>query len=218
VSDQDLLIPASQPDSVPPNARTRRGRVQMIFLLLACASPVIASYLAYYVFKPEGNKTNYGVLVNPPQPINPNWLAIPTKGKWTLLVSRSANECRKGNDACVQLLYLMRQLRVAMGKEAPRLQLVWVVSDGKPVDPDLAKAYDQTNAGFMIVNAPLEDQAVAWRAWLGKENAASQIQLIDPSGEKMMFFPATGDAKDFVRMRKDLEKLLRLNRKGEKAQ
>jgi hypothetical protein len=105
-----------------------------------------------------------------------------------------------------------------MGKEAPRLQLVWVVSDGKPVDPDLAKAYDQTNAGFMIVNAPLEDQAVAWRAWLGKENAASQIQLIDPSGEKMMFFPATGDAKDFVRMRKDLEKLLRLNRKGEKAQ
>lgn len=34
------------------DARTRRGRLMMLFLLLVCASPVIASYLAYYVFTP----------------------------------------------------------------------------------------------------------------------------------------------------------------------
>ena len=58
VSDKELLIPASQTDSSAINAQTRRGRMQMLFLLLACAAPVIASYFAYYVIKPEGGKTN----------------------------------------------------------------------------------------------------------------------------------------------------------------
>ena len=43
MSDKELLIPASQTDSVAINAQTRRGRIQMILLLLACATPVIAS-------------------------------------------------------------------------------------------------------------------------------------------------------------------------------
>jgi len=53
----------------------------MILLLLACAAPVIASYLAYYVFKPEGGKTNYGTLIQPPQAINPSWLDISFSGR-----------------------------------------------------------------------------------------------------------------------------------------
>ncbi|OYY09833.1 MAG: hypothetical protein B7Y67_15495, partial [Polynucleobacter sp. 35-46-11] len=71
MSDKELLIPASQMDSSAINAQTRRGRLQMLFLLLACAAPVIASYLAYYVFKPEGGKTNFGTLVQPVQDMNP---------------------------------------------------------------------------------------------------------------------------------------------------
>ena len=53
LSDKELLIPASA-DSVAIDERTRRGRLQMLFLLLACAAPVIASYFAYYVIKLEG--------------------------------------------------------------------------------------------------------------------------------------------------------------------
>ena len=45
------------------DARTRRGRLMMLFLLLVCASPVIASYLAYYVFTPAGGKAAYGTVV-----------------------------------------------------------------------------------------------------------------------------------------------------------
>jgi len=44
------------------DARTRRGRWMMLLLLLVCASPVIASYLAYYVFTPAGGKAAYGAL------------------------------------------------------------------------------------------------------------------------------------------------------------
>ncbi|MEY4143148.1 MAG: hypothetical protein RLZZ173_602 [Pseudomonadota bacterium] len=216
MNDQDLLIPASQVDRKAVDARTRRGRIQMILLLLACAAPVIASYLAYYVFKPEGGKTNYGTLIQPPQAINPSWLDISFSGKWTLLVARPASECRKGNDACVELLYLMRQVRLALGKEKNRVQLVWVVSDRLPVDSDIKQAYDPETAGFIIVPAPDPKNSTAWLTWLNQQNLGSGIQLIDPSGEKMMVFPDKAESKDFVRMRKDLDRLLKLNRKGEK--
>ena len=216
MNDQDLLIPASQVDRQAVDARTRRGRIQMILLLLACAAPVIASYLAYYVFKPEGGKTNYGTLIQPPQAINPSWLDISFSGKWTLLVARPASECRKGNDACVELLYLMRQVRLALGKEKNRVQLVWVVSDRFPVDPDIKQAYDPETAGFIIVPAPDPKNGAAWLTWLNQQNLGRGIQLIDPSGEKMMVFPDKAESKDFVRMRKDLDRLLKLNRKGEK--
>jgi hypothetical protein len=188
----------------------------MILLLLACAAPVIASYLAYYVFKPEGGKTNYGTLIQPPQAINPSWLDISFSGKWTLLVARPASECRKGNDACVELLYLMRQVRLALGKEKNRVQLVWVVSDRLPVDPDIKQAYDPETAGFIIVPAPDPKNGATWLTWLNQQNLGRGIQLIDPSGEKMMVFPDKAESKDFVRMRKDLDRLLKLNRKGEK--
>ena len=216
MNDQDLLIPASQVDRQAVDARTRRGRIQMILLLLACAAPVIASYLAYYVFKPEGGKTNYGTLIQPPQAINPSWLDISFSGKWTLLVARPASECRKGNDACVELLYLMRQVRLALGKEKNRVQLVWVVSDRLPVDTDIKQAYDPETAGFIIVPAPDSKNGAAWLTWLNQQNLGREIQLIDPSGEKMMVFPDKAESKDFVRMRKDLDRLLKLNRKGEK--
>ena len=82
MSDKELLIPASQTDSAI-NAQTRRGRIQMLLLLLACASPVIASYFAFYVVKPQGGKTNFGTLVYPAQEFNHAWLNLPLQGKWT---------------------------------------------------------------------------------------------------------------------------------------
>ena len=105
MSDKELLIPASQIDATAINARTRRGRLQMLFLLLACASPVIASYLAYYVFKPEGAKTNFGTLVQPVQELNAAWFDIPFNGKWTLLLARPAGECTIKNTSCLEALY-----------------------------------------------------------------------------------------------------------------
>jgi len=130
--------------------------------------------------------------------------------------ARPASECRKGNDACVELLYLMRQVRLALGKQKNRVQLIWVVSDRLPVDPEINRAYDEETAGFLIIPAPDSKNNDAWLAWLNQQNLGGGIQLIDPSGEKMMVFPDKAESNDFVRMRKDLERLLKLNRKGEK--
>ena len=219
MSDKELLIPASQMDSSAINAQTRRGRLQMLFLLLACAAPVIASYLAYYVFKPEGGKTNFGTLIQPVQDVNTAWFDVPFKGKWTLLVARPAGECTIKNKSCLEALFLMRQLRIAVGRESGRVQLVWVNTDGKPVDPEVLLAYDQKTAGFQIVSLPADPKSKAeFNAWLNRNGAGEKIQLIDPSPAKMMVFPATNSPKEFGSIKKDLEKLLRLNRKGENLQ
>ena len=216
MSDKELLIPASQTDLSAINAQTRRGRIQMLLLLLACAAPVIASYLAYYVIKPEGGKTNFGTLVYPAQEFNPTWLDIPLQGKWTLLIARPAGECQIKDEKCIEALFLMRQVRVAMGRENKRVQLLWVNTDGKPVDPEVAKAYDEQVAGFKVVKLPKDQkQKAEFEAWLNKEGAGQQIQLIDPSPAKMMYFPVTTSPKEFSSIKKDLEKLLKLNHKGE---
>ena len=219
MSDKELLIPASQTDVTVINAQTRRGRIQMLLLLLACAAPVIASYLAYYVFKPEGAKTNFGTLVQPVQDVNPAWFDIPFNGKWTLLIARPAGECAIKNESCLEALFLMRQLRIAVGRESSRVQLVWVNTDGKPVDPEVLLAYDQKTAGFQILSLPADPKLRAeFDAWLNRDGAGQKIQLIDPSPAKMMVFPVTNSPKEFGSIKKDLEKLLRLNRKGEKLQ
>jgi hypothetical protein len=216
VSDKDLLIPASQLDSAAINARTRRGRIQMLFLLLACASPVIASYFAYYVIKPTGGKTNLGTLVYPAQEFNGAWLDVPMQGKWSLLIARPASDCQMKDEKCIEALYLMRQARVAMGRESRRLQLIWVNTDGKAVDPEVLKVYDDKAAGFKVVTLPSDPkQRAEFEGWLNKEGAGQQIQLIDPSPAKMMYFPVTNSPKEFSGMKKDLEKLLKLNHKGE---
>ncbi len=219
MSDKELLIPASQMDSAAINAQTRRGRLQMLFLLLACAAPVIASYFAYYVLKPEGGKTNFGTLVQPVQDVNPAWFDIPFNGKWTLLVARPAGECTIKNESCLEALFLMRQLRIAVGRESGRVQLVWVNTDGKPVDPEVLLAYDQKTAGFQILSLPADPKLKSeFDAWLNRDGAGQKIQLIDPSPAKMMVFPVTNSPKEFGSIKKDLEKLLRLNRKGEQLQ
>ena len=219
MSDKELLIPASQMDSAAINAQTRRGRLQMLFLLLACAAPVIASYFAYYVLKPEGGKTNFGTLVQPVQDVNPAWFDIPFNGKWTLLVARPAGECTVKNESCLEALFLMRQLRIAVGRESGRVQLVWVNTDGKPVDPEVLLAYDQKTAGFQILSLPADPKLKSeFDAWLNRDGAGQKIQLIDPSPAKMMVFPVTNSPKEFGSIKKDLEKLLRLNRKGEQLQ
>jgi hypothetical protein len=216
VSDKELLIPASQVDASAINARTRRGRIQMLLLLLACASPVLASYFAYYVIKPEGGKTNFGTLVYPAQEFNAAWLDAPLQGKWTLLVARPAGECHIKDEKCIEALFLMRQTKVAMGRESGRLQLIWVNTDGKPVDPEVLKIYDEKTAGLKVLTLPSNPkQRTEFEAWLNKEGVGQEIQLIDPSPAKMMYFPVTNSPKEFSSMKKDLEKLLKLNHKGE---
>jgi hypothetical protein len=69
------------------------------------------------------------------------------------------------------------------------------------------------------VNAPTATaEKEQWTNWLNTRQGGKDIQLLNPFGEKMMQFAVTSDPKEFAGMRKDLEKLLKVNKAGEKIQ
>ena len=207
------LIPASEGQKI--DSGTRRGRLQMILLLLVCAAPVLASYFTFYVIKPAGGKTNIGQLVSPVQPFPATTIEQNLVGKWTLLIARPAGECRVGNDACISLLHLMRQVRIAMGKEMSRVQLVWLITDDAKVDPEIEKAYDKELAGFIYIRIPHDiEKKQKLMEWLDADDSKNAISLLDPRADRMMRFQTNPESIDFKKMVKDLEKLLKWNPTG----
>lgn len=193
------------------NLNQNRGRWKLLLVLLVCASPLIFSYLTYYVIKPTG-RTNYGALIDPRQyPIpaldtvglDGKPLALDAyKGKWVML-KVGAGECLQ---ACKDQLVAMRQLRLMQGKEMERIERVWLITDEAPLDTVLMRVIDGTR--FLRVKPELV------KAWLPVEpggDAGDHIFLIDPLGHLMMRFPKDADP---AKVKKDLGKLLKASAIG----
>ncbi|PMS36557.1 cytochrome C oxidase subunit I [Trinickia symbiotica] len=179
----------------------------MVLLALVAAAPVVASYLAYYVFKPSGGATNYGALIEPQRPI-PDTLVVtdetgkPMKlaalrGRW-LMIAVDASACDK---ACATKLYFMRQVRATQADERERIAMVWLLTDAGAV-PDVIKgAYPDTR---MLVADP-----AAIAAWLPAEPGSrdtDHIYLVDPNGNLMMRFPKDPNPS---KIKGDVTKLLK---------
>jgi hypothetical protein len=182
---------------------------------MVCAAPVIVSYFTFYVIKPTGGNTKIGELVYPVQSAPVDSIDASLQGKWTMLIARPSAECKVGNDQCINLLYLMRTVRIAMGRESQRVQLVWLVTDQGDIDPEIAKAYDQEVAGFTFVRMPTDaTKKNEIQTWLELDGKQSAIHLLDPRADRMMRFATDKEAPDFKKMSKDLEKLLKWNATG----
>lgn len=193
------------------NKQQRKGRWKLFAVIAICASPLIASYLTYYVIKPE-SRTNYGELIDPrahPMP------ALQTatldgqrtelgalKGKWIMLQAGGA-ECA---EPCRKRLHDTRQLRLAQGKDMDRIERVWLITDDKPLETVLIREYD----GMHMLRA----NETILKTWLPTEAATTvvdHIYLIDPLGNLMMRFPKDADPN---KMKKDIAKLLKASRIG----
>ena len=188
--------------------RTVQGRWKMVFVLLCCAAPVVASYFTYYVVRPE-SRSVYGELIDPQRPL-PNIeaklpdgraLRLPSlKGQWLLLSVADA-----GCDAlCEQQLYLQRQLRESLGREKDRMDRVWLVSDAAPVPERLNNGLH----GATVLRVPA-DQLAKWLAPMPGHSLAEHLYVVDPMGNWMMRFPARMDAAGAGRAKRDLDRLLR---------
>lgn len=196
--------------------RTRTGRLKMLLVLLVCAAPVVASYLTYYVIRPQG-RTNYGTLIDPQRPL-PRALDLPLQDlrgqavdpaslrrQW-LLVVVSGGDC---DARCEQLLYTQRQLREMLGKDKDRLDRVWLLDDAQAV----REAVLPGMAGATLLRAPRE--AVA--RWLAPEPGQAleaHLYLVDPLGNWMMRFPAAGEPG---KIKRDLERLMRASASWDEA-
>ena len=191
-------------------AQTRRGRRTMSLILVACALPVVASYLTYFYIRPHG-RANYATLVEPQRPL-PGLDALPAqdlaghsvplttlKGQWLLVVVAPA-ECGK---ACEQRLFMQRQLREMVGAESGRVDKVWLVDSPGPISPAVAQAIAQPPA---VAAYRVERDALA--RWLEPESGHAiedHLYIVDPLGNWMMRAPANADP---VKLKKDLARLL----------
>ncbi len=188
--------------------RTRMGRLKMIFILLVCATPVIASYFTYYVIRPEGRRS-YGELIDPQRPLpateartlDGRSLPLPSlKDQW-LLVTVAGAACEAAGP---QTLCLRRQLRESLGREKERIERVWLVSDEAPVADSLRPALE----GATVLRLPAA-QIEAWLAPAAGQALSDHLYVVDPLGHWMMRFPAAMDVAGAGKAKKDLERLLR---------
>lgn len=199
----------SMPTPSLDEKRTANGRLKMMLVLLVCAAPVIASYLTYFVIRPEG-RTNYSELVQPQrpipvdlpladvqgQPVSPGSL----KGQW-LLVAVAGGACDEG---CEKKLWLQRQLREALGREKDRLDKVWLVHDGVPARAQAVQAMQAAGAATVLV---LPQAALAkWLEPAPGQRLEDHFYIVDPLGNWMMRVPPNPDA---AKLKRDLDKLLR---------
>lgn len=205
----------SAPAPIDPQ-RTRTGRLKMLLVLLVCAAPVVASYLTYYVIRPQG-RTNYGTLIDPQRPL-PSAAALPLQDlqgssvnpatlrrQWLLIVVAGA-EC---DALCEKQLYAQRQLREMMGKDKDRMDRVWLIDDAQPVREAVLPAL----AGATLLRVP----RAALAQWLVPEpghELEAHLYVVDPLGNWMMRFPAQGEPG---KIKKDLERLMRASASWDEA-
>lgn len=178
------------------------------FLMLAAlfAAPIVASILTYKFMAPRPT-ANYGELISPPAALPSQEFSTPDgkrftfaelAGKW-MIVASDSGECAA---ACRLKLVTMRQVRLALGRNAPRVERIFVVDDFKRPDAAIlaqlkGMAVAITPAGMSLAPGVASDRA--------------HIYLVDPRGNVMMRWPAAADAK---RMLGDLQRLLKASQIG----
>jgi cytochrome oxidase Cu insertion factor (SCO1/SenC/PrrC family) len=167
-------------------------RLKLAALFAVCAAPFVLGWLAYEYRWISGPSANYGELIAPHPLAGP---LVPLRGKWVLVTFDPA-VC---GAPCERKLYIVRQVRRAVGKDAERIERLWLLTDAGKPRAELLAAIE----GSHVVRADAE----LLKSFPGPEH----IYLVDPLGNLMMRFPADPDPS---RMIKDLQRLLKYSRFG----
>ena len=208
----------------------RLGAKPLIIIL--CVVFALPPLLSWYLFnytdlgQNASGGSQHGVLIVPPRPL-PDWPLIDPAGdsagdpvgdpasdpggiglhgKWTLLSLLHGN-CAH---SCARNLYKMRQLRLATGKHARRVQRALLVANGNP--DALSPAQLQEYPGQLLL-FPAAADITTWFALSDADNpfTPGRLYLVDPQGNLMMSYADTTEPKGII---KDLTRLLKYSRGG----
>ena len=201
------MSPSTSNEPGPADSQRRRGARVALVIFALCAMPFVAAWFGYFV-GPHPSQANYGDLIEAHPLSDRPMLNLDGKpfhfsqlrGKWVLLQIDSGAcgaDCRK------KLLY-MQQLRLSQGKDADRIERLWLVDDGAAPGAELLREYDGTRiARIRAAEAAAEFPAI--------RRAADHIYVVDPLGNLMLRFPADPQPRGMV---KDMGRLLRVSRIG----
>jgi cytochrome oxidase Cu insertion factor (SCO1/SenC/PrrC family) len=183
----------------------KRGQIKLLLILGLFVAPFALADLAFRYWKPD-SFSNYGELVQATE-FRPAGLQgadggpfdlAGLRGKWVFLLVQ-AGEC---DAACRQNLYLMRQVRQAMGREQDRIARLVIAE--RPLPAELTAEH----AGLKQARAR---ELHGLSAQLPAGEAFGQIYLVDPLGRLVLRYPQAADGS---RMLKDVQRLLKYSQIG----
>lgn len=197
-----------------------RGRKQLILLVAFFVAPILLAVILYNTM-PAGGPTktkNYGDLVVPARPLVDVALHT-TAGKdfkfsdmnktWVMIYIGDS-ECDK---KCADVLYRMRQSRLAQRGEHLRIKRLYISTSGK-AKASLKKVL-KDHTGLEFVSGSTENIKAVLKQFKLEDKSdaksANRLYLADPFGNLMMSYESDFDARGLI---KDVELLLKISRIG----
>lgn len=191
----------------------RRSRLTLVLLGALFFAPFIGAWVVYNYFpdlRPSGT-TNHGQLIAPARPVPALTLVAgdgqpvaPFKEKWSLVVL-GGDHC---DAACSERLVMVRQVRLALGKNLNRLQRIYIApSEAARIEAEDSLAKD--HPGLSVLADHGEPGARAADFFTPPEPLT--LYLVDPNGNWLMVYAGAVEPKDLL---DDLKKLMRLSSIG----
>lgn len=197
-----------------PEQPKKRNPYTPWFVVIAFVAPVVAAYALFFLGITPPAYSNKGELLDPIIDVESFALSDDsnnvlgrdaiTEHKWHMMYFVGSS-C---DDACNQSLYNMRQINIAAGKYANRLQrlLVHLEAPAEEFQALVAKEYPQARH----VNANAETIAAALQE-VGPQFRANEIYIMDPLGNIMLRYTQEQSYKDILH---DLKKLFKVSQIG----
>ena len=197
-----------------------KSRKQLILLVAFFVAPILLAVIMYNTMPDGGpSKTkNYGDLVIPARPLTDITLQTES-GKdykfsdmhktWTMIyIGRS--DCDK---TCADILYKMRQSRLAQRGEHLRIKRLYISTSGR-AKASLTEVLKE-HPGLEVVSGSSENIIAVLNQFKLKNKAAAKsanrLYLADPFGNLMMSYESNFNPKGLI---KDVELLLKISRIG----
>jgi cytochrome oxidase Cu insertion factor (SCO1/SenC/PrrC family) len=190
--------------------KRQSGQRQLLLVASLFIVPLAAAVLLYYssAWRPVVNAQ--GSLIDPPRPISVIGLVLPDGrpvpadallGHWSLV--HPASRCDARTQARLDEL---QRVRLALDKDTSRVRRVLLHAG------DCANfALPSLEADLLVLSASGAAAEAAFAQFPAALDGAHGIYIVDPHGNLMMSYPATGSARGLL---KDLERLLRLSNIG----
>ena len=193
-----------------PDPARRSGRRQFLLVASLFFVPVVTAILLYQSSDWRPVVNSQGTLIDPPHTLTASGLALPDgapapadvfEGHWSVV--HPATAC----DARTEALFdELGRVRLALDKDAPRVRRV-LLHAGGCAGVDLPSR----DADLFVLSAAGPEGEALLAAFPPAIDGLPGIYIVDPHGNLMMSYPASGSARGLL---KDLERLLRLSNIG----
>jgi len=194
-----------------------RQRWILILVVILFAAPVTLAWVLFFFTDVgrDGGGTNHGQLIDPPRRLPNLSLSDPSGrnpnaslyGKWSLVYlvdGKCGRECGRN-------LYRLRQIRLAQGRHALRVQRVLI--DLGPGQVSLSPGQLQDYAGQLLAE-PADPATLQQQFRLSEGDqpvSAGRTYLVDPRGFLMMSYKRDANPSGII---DDLQHLLRYTGSG----